>query len=162
MTLFESDHLETGLDYIRSAPKDQGTLAMIVARPAEGQREVLLEGVLDTTVGLVGDSWAQRARVDPDAQLNVMSARAIEVVSLEEVVMNGEEEAAGPARRIDDELAWPRLDAAAWVSTSARLLSSSLESKRQQSASTATFSLATFLRHRSAETMTLFCCSTGS
>lgn len=81
MTLFESDHLETGLDYIRSAPKDEGTLAMIVSRPAVGEREVLLEGELDTSVGLVGDSWSQRAKVDPDAQLNVMSARAIEVVS---------------------------------------------------------------------------------
>ena len=83
MTLFESDHLEVGLDYIRQAPKDQGTLAMIVARPGVGEREVLLEGVLDTEVGLVGDSWAQRETVDPDAQLNVMSARAIEVVSPE-------------------------------------------------------------------------------
>lgn len=81
MTLFESDHLEQGLEYIRKAPKEQGTLAMIVARPAVGEREVLLEGELDTTVGLVGDSWSLREKVDPDAQLNVMSARAIEVVS---------------------------------------------------------------------------------
>lgn len=81
MTLFESDHIETGLEYIRRAPRDEGTLAMIVSRPGVGQREVLLEGVLDEAIGLVGDSWAVREKVDPDAQLNVMSARAIEVVS---------------------------------------------------------------------------------
>jgi MOSC domain-containing protein YiiM len=75
-----SSELDARLDYIRSAPKDVGTVAMIVRRPAVGEREVLLEGELDTTVGLVGDSWAERTNVDPDAQLNVMSARAIEVV----------------------------------------------------------------------------------
>lgn len=81
MTLFGSDHLEQALEYVRTAPKEQGTLAMIVSRPAVGEREVLLEGELDTTAGLVGDSWGVREKVDPDAQLNVMSARAIEVVS---------------------------------------------------------------------------------
>lgn len=81
MTLFGSDHLEQALEYVRTAPKEQGTLAMIVSRPAVGEREVLLDGELDTTAGLVGDSWGVREKVDPDAQLNVMSARAIEVVS---------------------------------------------------------------------------------
>jgi MOSC domain-containing protein YiiM len=79
VTLFSSD-LEAGLEYIRASPKDGGTLAMIVRRPAVGEREVLEEGELDTTVGLVGDSWGQRTKVDPDAQLNVMNARSIEVV----------------------------------------------------------------------------------
>jgi len=67
--------LEASLDHIRQSPKDGGTLAMIVRRPAAGEREVLEEGVLDTTVGLVGDSWSTRAHVDPDAQLNIMNSR---------------------------------------------------------------------------------------
>jgi MOSC domain-containing protein YiiM len=76
---------EARLDYIRAAPKDWGTVAMIVRRPAVDERELLLEGELDTTVGLVGDSWSTRVKVDPDAQLNVMSARAIEVLSPDDV-----------------------------------------------------------------------------
>jgi hypothetical protein len=76
---------ESRLDYIRAAPQDWGTVAMIVRRPAVGEREVLLEGELDTTVGLIGDSWSQRVKVDPDAQLNVMSARAVEVLAPDDV-----------------------------------------------------------------------------
>jgi MOSC domain-containing protein YiiM len=76
---------EARLDYIRAAPADWGTVAMIVRRPAMGEREILLEGELDTTVGLVGDSWAERAKVDPDAQLNVMPARAVEVLAPDDV-----------------------------------------------------------------------------
>jgi len=75
-----STDLEAGLEYIKASPKDQGTVAMIVRRPGIGEREVLLEGELDTTVGLVGDNWGLRSRVSPDAQLNVMNARAIEVI----------------------------------------------------------------------------------
>src|SRR3954471_385018 len=48
---------------------------MIGRRPEVGARELLELGELDTTVGLVGDSWGTRERVDPDAQLNVMNAR---------------------------------------------------------------------------------------
>ena len=72
--LFSAD-LESGLAHIKASPADAGTLDMIVRRPAVGLREVLEVGELDTTVGLVGDSWGTRERVDPDAQLNVMNAR---------------------------------------------------------------------------------------
>ena len=41
--------LDTALDRIASAPKDTGTLTMVVARPAEGERHVLAEGELDLT-----------------------------------------------------------------------------------------------------------------
>ena len=44
-----TEELEAGLDEIRRAPADDGTVELIVRRPAEGEREVLAEGVLDLT-----------------------------------------------------------------------------------------------------------------
>ncbi len=42
------------------APRDVGTLKLVVRRPAPGTREVLDEGELDLALGLVGDGWSQR------------------------------------------------------------------------------------------------------
>lgn len=52
--------LEAGLDEIRQAPKDRGTLALIVRRPAVDEREVIEEGQLSLDEGLVGDTWRTR------------------------------------------------------------------------------------------------------
>jgi len=75
--------LEAGLDDIRQAPKDHGTLKMIVCRPDVDEREVLHEGRLDLLEGLAGDNWKVRgSRHTPDgsanlyAQITVMNARA--------------------------------------------------------------------------------------
>ena len=80
--------LEAGVDLIRAAPADNGTLELIVRRPAVGEREVLEEAELDLAVGLVGDTWTERPSSrtpdngpHPDMQLNIMSARAIALVS---------------------------------------------------------------------------------
>jgi hypothetical protein len=84
------DHqeLEAGLDAIRRAPKDGGTLDLIVRRPSVGEREVLEEGVLDPAVGLVGDNWKARgSRATPDGsghpemQLNIMNVRSTALVA---------------------------------------------------------------------------------
>ncbi len=76
------------LGEIRRSPSDHGTLAMVVRRPAVGEREVLGSGELDLVVGLVGDNWSTRgspARADgssdPDAQLNLMNSRCAELVA---------------------------------------------------------------------------------
>lgn len=78
--------LEAGLDSVRTAPKTEGTLALIVRRPDVDEREVLETGELTLEDGLAGDSW--RARVlargmdpDPDSQLNVMNARFTALVA---------------------------------------------------------------------------------
>ena len=39
-----TSELEAGLDHIRQAPKDQGTLKMIVRRPLEDERESVESG----------------------------------------------------------------------------------------------------------------------
>lgn len=81
--------LEAGLDHIRSAPSDNGVLALIVRRPAVDVREVLEEGFIDLEHGLIGDTWRARAgsanaHPYPDRQLTVMSARAIALVAGEQ------------------------------------------------------------------------------
>jgi hypothetical protein len=80
--------LEAGLDHIRQAPKDGGRVMMIVARPDTGQRELLQQGVLDTTEGLLGDNWRTRGSpitsdglADPDCQLTVMNARSVALLA---------------------------------------------------------------------------------
>jgi hypothetical protein len=80
--------LEAGLDHIRQAPKDGGSLELIVRRPSVGAREVLAAGELAAGEGLSGDTWKIRASSrtadrspHPDMQLNVMSARAVALVA---------------------------------------------------------------------------------
>jgi len=80
--------LEAGLDYLRGAPKDNGTLKMIVRRPAVDEREELPEGELDVQEGLVGDTWNVRVsdhskddRPNLYAQITVMNARATELLA---------------------------------------------------------------------------------
>ena len=82
------DELLAGIDEIRSAPKDDGRLELIVRRPEVGAREVLDEAILDLAEGLVGDTWHARfsKRTDdgsphPEMQLNVMNARAAMLVA---------------------------------------------------------------------------------
>jgi MOSC domain-containing protein YiiM len=78
--------LEAGLDHLRQAPADEGTVCLVVRRPdrTSGAREILEAGELTLDLGLVGDSWLARARPRAvaggrhlDAQINVMSARMV-------------------------------------------------------------------------------------
>jgi hypothetical protein len=54
--------LEAGLGEVRAAPQEEGTLELIVRRPAVEEREVVEEAQLDLDVGLVGDNWSTRGR----------------------------------------------------------------------------------------------------
>jgi MOSC domain len=74
--------LEAGLDHIRLAPQDNGTLKMIVRRPREDEREMMDDGEIRLSEGLAGDSWKTRGgKHTPDgsahlyAQITVMNAR---------------------------------------------------------------------------------------
>jgi hypothetical protein len=77
--------LEIGLDVVRRAPRDAGTLEMIVCRPAEEERRVLDEGKLTLEEGLVGDNWRTRGgpdgSPDPEAQITVMNSRFTDLVA---------------------------------------------------------------------------------
>ncbi len=88
MTHVSADVLEAGLDEIRASPADEGTVELIVRRPAENEREVLDEGTIDLVEGLVGDTWRARgsSRTDdgsanPETQLTLTNARLIALVA---------------------------------------------------------------------------------
>ena len=74
---------EAGLEVVRAAPRDQGTVELIARRPAVDEREVVDEAELDLEEGLVGDNWRARGRsggrrpANADAQITVTSSRAI-------------------------------------------------------------------------------------
>lgn len=80
--------LESGLDAIRQSPRDEGALAMIVRRPDTDEREVIDQAELDLVEGLVGDNWKTRGSsrtkdgsANPEAQITIMSARAIALIA---------------------------------------------------------------------------------
>ena len=80
--------LEAGLDHIRRAPAEEGTLLLIVRRPGVDERQVIEEGQLDLDLGLVGDNWMTRGSArthdgsaHPEMQLNIMNARVTELVA---------------------------------------------------------------------------------
>lgn len=79
-----TDELLDFVPILDAAPKDAGTLNLVVRRPAVGAREVLDVGRLDAAYGLEGDTWIERGSKrtkdgssHPDMQLNVMSHRMV-------------------------------------------------------------------------------------
>jgi MOSC domain-containing protein YiiM len=79
-----AEQLAAGMPHIDAAPRDTGTLDVLVRRPAVNERDVLEVGELSLTEGLVGDTWSQRSSrrtpdgsPHPDMQLNVMSSRVL-------------------------------------------------------------------------------------
>ena len=78
--------LEAGLDTVREAPSDRGTLELVVVRPEVGERDVLDEATLDLDDGVVGDRWRNAGRsggrpANVNAQVTLMSARAAALVA---------------------------------------------------------------------------------
>ena len=83
-----TEQLEAALPQIGASPKNEGSLEMIVRRPADNEREVLEIGELDTEVGLVGDNWIHRSssrsedgKAHPDMQINIMNSRVIDLIA---------------------------------------------------------------------------------
>jgi hypothetical protein len=82
------EELDAALSAALQSPKDEGTLDLIVLRPAVGRREVLDAGELDAAAGLVGDTWKIRSSrrtkdgsPHPDMQINVMNSRVIAMIA---------------------------------------------------------------------------------
>ncbi len=77
--------LEAGLDTVREAPPEQGTLELIVVRPVVDEREVLDEAELRAGAGVVGDRWhvgrSGGRSPNPKAEITLMSARAAALVA---------------------------------------------------------------------------------
>ena len=84
----DTESLQAGLAEIRRAPRDAGTVELIVRRPAPEERQVVAEAELDPAAGLVGDNWLERGSratedgsAHPEMQLTMMSARAAALIA---------------------------------------------------------------------------------
>jgi MOSC domain-containing protein YiiM len=82
------EQLESGLEPIRSAPKGEGRLDLIVCRPDLGERRELTEATIDPVIGLVGDNWSTRGSrhtpdggPEPEHQITITSARALALIA---------------------------------------------------------------------------------
>lgn len=77
------EELDAGIAHVEAAPDTDGTLDLIVRRPAIDEREVLPVGELSLEDGLVGDSWLTRAGDEPnfERQLTVINARFTALVA---------------------------------------------------------------------------------
>ena len=80
--------LDSCIDHVARAPSSVGSVELVVARPAKGERIVLDTADLEPGVGLVGDNYLARGSskpgggpADPLGELNLMSARALEAVA---------------------------------------------------------------------------------
>jgi hypothetical protein len=82
--------LDAGLDEIRRSPKDEGTLALIVCRPEQGDRVELAEATIDPALGVVGDNWRARGSrytedgsAEPGRQVTLMNVRVATLVAVD-------------------------------------------------------------------------------
>jgi MOSC domain-containing protein YiiM len=78
--------LQGWLEQIRGAPSTEGRVELMVRRPEVEAREVITQGELCATNGLVGDNWTTKPTratglPDPKAQLTLMNARAAAAIA---------------------------------------------------------------------------------
>jgi hypothetical protein len=114
-----AEKLAAGLDAIRGAPAEAGSVELIVRRPATDEREVLELGHLTVEDGLAGDDWRARGSrsaadgaPDPDRQLTVMSARAVDLLAGGD---RGAWPLAGDQLYVDLDLGVSNLPAGTWL-----------------------------------------------
>lgn len=82
------EQLDAGVAHLAASPTDQGTVELVLRRPAVDGREVLAEAELRVGVGVVGDNYLERGSsstpdgaAHPEAQLNIMNSRAADLVA---------------------------------------------------------------------------------
>jgi hypothetical protein len=85
---FDRATLDAGVDHVRDAPLDHGTVELICRRPEVEEREVVEEAVLDESEGLVGDNWLARGSsstedgsANPEMQLTLMNSRSAKLIA---------------------------------------------------------------------------------
>ena len=76
----DSAALEARLAALPAAPRDRGTLGLIVARDADHRRSTPREVRLSVEEGVPGDRW-QHGKREPDAQLAVMQVGVAELLA---------------------------------------------------------------------------------
>jgi MOSC domain-containing protein YiiM len=81
------ESLDPHLPALRALSSEQGTLELIVVRPAVGERELPERAELTLEDGLVGDRWRASAHVHADGrvsrenQLTIASTRLLELIA---------------------------------------------------------------------------------
>ena len=73
--------LREGVAHIAGSPHDDGTVEMIVRRPAVDEREVAVSARIEPGRGLEGDSWGSRPHPSSDAEITLMNARCVALLA---------------------------------------------------------------------------------
>jgi MOSC domain-containing protein YiiM len=81
MTGLGTTALEEGLDAVRAASADGGTVEMIVRGPAVDAREAVTSARIERGSGLKGDTRAARPHPKAYSEITLMSARAAALLS---------------------------------------------------------------------------------
>ncbi len=66
---------------IRPSPQDDGTVELIVRRPAPDQREQLQRASFTAAGGLLGDDWLRRHGDEIEAQITLMNSRVAQLLA---------------------------------------------------------------------------------
>ena len=69
------------IDHVRSSPKDNGVLKLIVLRLPNEQRRTPSRVILSTANGVEGDRWSLKPNPNPLSQISVMNARFLETIA---------------------------------------------------------------------------------
>ncbi len=84
----DTAQIDAGVADRGASPCRVGTVELIVRRPAVDERELLDRAELVVGAGLVGDNYLERGndhtddhRAHPEAQLNIMNSRCIDVIA---------------------------------------------------------------------------------
>lgn len=84
----DADQIDAAVRATAASPATVGTVDLVVRRPDFGDREVLEQAELVVGAGLVGDNYVARGssstddgRAHPQAQLNIMNSRYIDVIA---------------------------------------------------------------------------------
>jgi hypothetical protein len=72
--------LEPGIASLH-APRDEGAVALMVARGPEGERHVLADTVLTVEGGMPGDRWGTQTKYGPDFQLATTRADVARLIA---------------------------------------------------------------------------------
>lgn len=82
------DEIEAGLAHVAAAPRDHGTVEMIVLRPDVDQRTTPDEATCTVEGGVEGDNWPARGSrhtsdgsANPDQQVTVMNVRYLDLIA---------------------------------------------------------------------------------
>jgi MOSC domain-containing protein YiiM len=75
------NELDAELAMLPPAPRDRGTLVLIVRRLSDHSRETPDRVMLTPKGGVTGDNWARRLPLNPDAQIAVMRRDVAELMA---------------------------------------------------------------------------------